>query len=66
MDNATAPRIPVEEARRKVVAGEALLVCAYDDDRCKQFDLEGSMTRKELESRLPSIPRDTQIIFYCA
>src|SRR5262245_52207763 len=32
MDAATAPRIPVEEARRKVVAGGALLVCAYDDD----------------------------------
>jgi hypothetical protein len=66
MDNATAPRIPVEEARRKVVAGEALLVCAYDDERCKQLDLEGSITRKELESRLTSIPRDTEIIFYCA
>ena len=66
MDTATAPRIPVEEARRKVVAGHALLVCAYDDDRCKQLELEGSITRKELESRLRSIPRDAEIVFYCA
>jgi hypothetical protein len=67
MDTATAPRIPVEEAHRKVVAGDALLVCAYDDDRCKQLELEGSITRRELESRLlPSIPQDSEIIFYCA
>jgi hypothetical protein len=66
MDTATAPRIPVEEARRKVVAGGALLVCAYDDDRCKQLELEGSITRRELESRLPSMPSDTEVIFYCA
>ena len=50
MDAALLPRIDVEEARRKVAAGEALLVCAYGDDvKCKQLELEGSITLSELE-----------------
>ncbi|HZO42040.1 MAG TPA: ArsR family transcriptional regulator [Methylomirabilota bacterium] len=61
------PRIDVDEARRKVEAGQALLVCAYGDDvKCKQLELEGSITLSELQSRLPSLPKDTEIIFYCA
>ena len=67
MDAALIPRIDVEEARRKVATGEALLVCAYGDDvKCKQLELEGSITLSELESRLPSLPKGTEIIFYCA
>ncbi|HYS15652.1 MAG TPA: ArsR family transcriptional regulator [Candidatus Binatia bacterium] len=67
MDAATIPRIDVEDARRKVAAGDALLVCAYSDDvKCKQLGLEGSITLSELEARLPSLPKDKEIIFYCA
>jgi hypothetical protein len=32
IDMAEPERIAVEEARRKVVTGDALLVCAYPDD----------------------------------
>ena len=67
MEAVAVPRIAVEEARRKVAAGEALLVCAYGDAvKCKQLELEGSITLSELESRQPSLPKDTEIIFYCA
>jgi hypothetical protein len=61
------PRIGVEEARRRVEAGEALLVCAYADEaKCHRMRLEGSILLSELESRRPSLPRDQPIIFYCA
>ena len=67
MDTMAVPRVAVEEARRKVTAGEALLVCAYGDDvKCGQVGLEGSITLTELESRRPSLPKDKEIIFYCA
>jgi hypothetical protein len=67
MEAIVVPRVDVEEARRKVAAGDALLVCAYGDDvKCKQLELEGSITLSELESRLPSLRKDTEIIFYCA
>jgi rhodanese-related sulfurtransferase len=67
MEAIAVPRVDVEEARRKVAAGDALLVCAYGDDvKCKQLELEGSITLSELESRLPALPKEREIIFYCA
>jgi hypothetical protein len=61
------PRITVEEARRKVAAGQALLICAYPDEtKCSQMRLEGSITLSALEARLPSLPQHTELIFYCA
>jgi hypothetical protein len=66
-DMADVPRTGVEEARRKAAAGEALLVCAYPDEmKCNKMRLQGSMTLPELEARVPSLPRDQEIIFYCA
>jgi hypothetical protein len=61
------PRIGVEEARLKVAAGEALLVCAYADEaKCNRMRLEGSLLLSELEARRPALPKDQMIIFYCA
>lgn len=61
------PRIEAEEARRKVQAGKALLICGYAEEaKCDRIRLEGSLTLSELESRLPSLPRDQELIFYCA
>ena len=63
---AEVTRISVDEAREHVERG-ALLVCAYDDEqKCGRMKLEGSMTLRELEGRLPSLPKDHEIIFYCA
>lgn len=60
-------RISAELAREKNLAGEALLVCAYES--AEQFDqnhIEGAMTWQMFESRLPELPKDQAIIFYCA
>ena len=59
-------RVRVEEARGAVEAGRALLVCAYDDARCARIRLQGSITARELEQRAASLPRDQELIFYCA
>jgi hypothetical protein len=67
VDMAEIPRIGVEEARRKLAAGDALLVCAYSEEaKCNQMRLEGSLTLSGFQSRLPSLPKDKEIIFYCA
>lgn len=62
-----AERIGVEEARRRASAGEALLVCGYEDEaKCDRIRLEGAMSMKRLEEQAASLPKDREIIFYCA
>ena len=64
---ADVPRIDVSEARHKVEAGQALLVCAYDDEaKCGRIKLAGSITLQELRKRLPSLPKNQELIFFCA
>lgn len=60
-----AERIDVDTARSRVESGDALLVCAYDDDeKCRELTLEGSITLSELRSR--DVNEDREIVFYCA
>jgi hypothetical protein len=60
-------RIPPEEVKEKVTSGTALLVCGYDDvDKFNANHLEGAIAFSEFESKLPSINKDQEIIFYCA
>jgi hypothetical protein len=67
MATAEAPRISVEEARRKMASGEALLICAYPDEaKCEGNRLAGSITLSELGARLPTLGKDQELIFYCA
>jgi len=43
-----AIRIAPEEARKKVISGTALFVCAYDDEKkFKQFHLAGAIPLSE-------------------
>lgn len=64
---AEIPRIGVEEARGRVGAGEALLICAYADEaKCHRIRLEGSITLGDLQSRMASLNEDQELIFYCA
>ncbi len=63
---AEVERIDVDEARRKVAAGDALLVCAYEDEsRCERMRLDGSISLASLRLQAPDLPRDREIIFYC-
>ena len=60
-------RISPEEVREKATTGAALLVCAYDDeDKFRENHLEGALSHGEFKSRLPSLTKDQEIIFYCA
>ena len=60
-------RVTPREIVEKVNAGAALLVCAYDnEEKFKALHLEGAISISELKSRLHALPKDQEIIFYCA
>ena len=60
-------RIAPEEVRQKVTSGSSLLVCAYDDnEKFKRFHLESAISLADFESRLPSLEKSQEILFYCA
>ncbi len=60
-------RINVEDARRKVQANQALLVCAYEDEaKCKMVNLEGSMSLTSFQARAAALAKNREIIFFCA
>jgi hypothetical protein len=58
-------RIGPDQTREKVQSGEALLVCSYNDEKCEPLLMEGAMLRSALEAKLPSFPKNQEIIFYC-
>lgn len=60
-------RISVDEAHNKIGSQQALLVCAYEDEaKCRMVNLDGSISLKEFQSRVGSVPKTQEIIFYCA
>ncbi len=60
-------RIPPEEVRQKVLSGSTLLVCAYDDDeKFKKMHLEGAISFNEFKSKITSLSKEQEIIFYWA
>jgi hypothetical protein len=64
-DRTAIQRIGAEETRAKVQAGKAVLVCSYDDGKCKDILLEGAMLRSTFESKVSSFPKGQEVIFYC-
>lgn len=63
----TTPRISVDEAYRKVAAGEARLICAYEDnEKCRQIALPGAIPLTQLEAQAALLPKSQELIFYCA
>ena len=63
-----AERISVAEARRHLQANpNALLVCAYDsDEKFRQNRLDGAISLADFRAREAALPKDREIIFYCA
>ncbi len=60
-------RVGPKEIAEKLKAGAALLVCAYDDEqKFKALHLEGAISLNEFRSRLGALPKDQEIVFYCA
>jgi rhodanese-related sulfurtransferase len=61
------PRVTPEEIYPKLRSGEALLVCAYDDEaKFKRLQLKGAISLPEFTSLQPTLPKDREIVFYCA
>jgi rhodanese-related sulfurtransferase len=62
-----AVRITPQEAYTKVKAGQAILVCGYEEEeKFKAMRLEGAVSFAGFQALLPSLPKDREIIFYCA
>ncbi len=60
-------RVTAEEIHQGLKSGTALLVCAYEDDaKFKRLQLQGAISLNEFKSRLPSLAKDQEIVFYCA
>jgi hypothetical protein len=57
----------LDEAHGKAERNEALLVCAYDDEaRDQLLNLDGSISLSSFESKVASLPKTQEMIFYCA
>ena len=58
-------RIPPEEARKRVLSGAAIFVCAYDDEeKFRKMHLEGGTSYARFKERAATLSRDQEIIFY--
>ena len=58
-------RITPEEVNEKVKSGKTLLVCAYEDEaKFKKIQLQGAISFNEFKSRLPSLEKSQEIVFY--
>jgi len=58
-------RVSPEEVYRKLSSDTAILVCAYEDEaKFKKMQLQGAISFSEFKSRLPSLSKDQEIIFY--
>lgn len=61
------PRVDPREIRDRVQSGEALLVCAYDDDeKFRSLRLEKALSLRQFQEVQPSLPKNKEIVFYCA
>ena len=60
-------RIDVSTARKDTTEGNALLVCGYEDDaKCRKSRLGGSIPFARFSSMAGTLPKNKEIIFYCA
>jgi len=62
----TIERVSPEAAKAAHESGDALLVCAYDDQRCSELMIEGAITSSALAGKRSSLDKTQEIIFYCA
>jgi hypothetical protein len=59
-------RISVADARPKVQNQTALLVCAYADEaKFNNARLDGAISLASLKARADTLPKGTELIFYC-
>jgi len=59
-------RVTAEEVYDKLKSGKVLLVCAYEDEeKFRKLQLEGAISFNAFKSKLPSLSKDQEIVFYC-
>jgi hypothetical protein len=57
--------ITPEEVHQKLKSGKVLLVCAYEDEaKFKKMRLQGAISFNEFKSKLSSLEKDQEIVFY--
>lgn len=67
MEKSEVRRVEPEDVRRRMDTGEAILACAYEsDEKFQSMQLEGAESLNNLRARMPDIPKEQEIIFYCA
>jgi hypothetical protein len=60
-------RISPQQTHEHLESGSSMLVCAYDSpEKFQQNHLEGALSLGEFRSRAESMPKDRELIFYCA
>jgi 3-mercaptopyruvate sulfurtransferase SseA len=64
----SVPRISIEETRKKLEAGQAVLVDVRNKYAYDQAHLPGSLflPEEEIASRKDELPRNKEVILYCA
>ncbi|MCJ7784218.1 MAG: hypothetical protein MUP41_09810 [Desulfobacterales bacterium] len=59
-------RVTAEEVYDKLKSGKVLLVCAYEDEeKFRKLQLDGAISFNTFKSKLPSLSKDQEIVFYC-
>ena len=60
------PRVSAEAVRHKLRGKGTVLVCAHEEEaKFEAVRVEGAISLFEFERRLPMLPRDFEIVFYC-
>jgi len=60
-------RVSPVDIYQNVKSGKTLLVCGYDDDqKFKMMRLEGAISLNDLRSRLSTLSKNQDVVFYCA
>ena len=58
-------RVTAVEVYDKLKSGKTFLVCAYEDEmKFKAMQLEGAISLNEFKSKLSSLAKDQEIVFY--
>jgi len=58
-------RVTSEEVYDKLKSGKTLFVCAYEGEmKFKAMQLEGAISLDEFKSKLSSLAKDQEIVFY--
>jgi hypothetical protein len=59
-------RVTAEDVHDKLKSGKVYLVCAYEDEeKFRKLQLEGAISFHAFKSKLPSLSKDQEIVFYC-